>query len=318
MSLNLLSIIIPAYNEEESIQDCFDRLHTVFSTQDYTVEFIVVNDGSLDGTGDILDTIAKADPRVLVIHFSRNFGHQAAISAGIKHCQSKYAAIIDADLQDPPEIIPDMLATMIRENLNGIYGVRNARKGENYFKKITAKLFYRGLAAITDVKIPLDSGDFRLIDRNIINAFNQLPEKNKYVRGLISWIGYKQAPYYYERNAREKGQTHYSLQQMLNFASNGVLYFSKKPLSIAISLGFICILVGLFLIIYVLLSKYYFERPAVAGWASLLISIIFFGGIQLLCIGVLGLYIGKIFDEIKDRPEFIIQKIYRKNNNDSL
>jgi polyisoprenyl-phosphate glycosyltransferase len=214
--------------------------------------------------------------------------------------------IIDADLQDPPELFPTMIEFYLREQCNVVYGVRRARTGEKWFKKLSAKMFYRTLNYLADTPLPMDSGDFRLLDRAVIDAFNQLPEKNKYIRGLIPWLGYRQAPFFYEREARQAGVTKYSLRRMLKLAETGVFYFSRKPLNLAINLGFICLVSALILAFYTLLIKLSAPPGYVGGWASLMIVVIFFGGIQLLTIGILGKYIGNIFDEVKQRPEYIV------------
>jgi glycosyltransferase involved in cell wall biosynthesis len=305
----LLSVIIPCYNEEEVIEESYKRLVKVMKDnkiEDF--ELIFVNDGSKDKTFDILCGIAANDKKVKVISFSRNFGHQPAVAAGINNCNGEYAVIIDADLQDPPELIPQMLKLCISENANVVYGVRKERKGETFFKKLSAKLFYRFLNKLSEVPIPLDTGDFRLIDKKMIDVFKNLPERNKFIRGLISWAGFKQIPFYYVREPRFAGETKYPLKKMIRFALTGIMYFSKKPLKIAINSGFISIIVGIGLTLYVFVAHFTGIIPTVPGWASTIITIIFFGGVQLLTIGVLGEYIGNIFDEVKKRPEYIIDK----------
>jgi len=305
----LLSVIIPCYNEEEVIEETYKRLVKIMKDnkiEDF--ELIFVNDGSKDKTFDILCGIAANDKKVKVISFSRNFGHQPAVAAGINNCNGEYAVIIDADLQDPPELIPQMLKLCISENANVVYGVRKERKGETFFKKLSAKLFYRFLNKLSEVPIPLDTGDFRLIDKKMIDVFKNLPERNKFIRGLISWAGFKQIPFYYVREPRFAGETKYPLKKMIRFALTGIMYFSKKPLKIAINSGFFSIIVGIGLTLYVFVAHFTGIIPTVPGWASTIITIIFFGGVQLLTIGVLGEYIGNIFDEVKKRPEYIIDK----------
>lgn len=304
-----LSVIVPCYNEEEVIEETYKRLKDVMEKNDVeTYELLFVNDGSSDKTLEILTKLALEDKNVKIISFSRNFGHQPAVTAGIHNCSGDYAAIIDADLQDPPELIPQMLKICIEKNANVVYGVRLERKGETFFKKMTARLFYRFLNQLSEIRIPLDTGDFRLIDRKVIETFRLLPETNKFIRGLISWIGFKQEPFYYVREPRFSGKTKYPLGKMIRFAITGILYFSKKPLKIAINLGFFSILVGIGLAIYVIIARFSGRISIVPGWASIIITVIFFGGIQLLTIGVLGEYIGSILDEVKKRPEYIIDK----------
>ena len=299
-----ISVIIPCFNEEEIIEATYQRTKAVISADD---ELVFVNDGSKDKTLPILMRIAAHDKSVKIINFSRNFGHQAAVSAGINYCSGEAAFIIDADMQDPPELFPAMLAIYQNEKCNVVFGVRTSRKGEGIFKRITAKLFYKIINRLSDVPLPKDTGDFRLIDRMVIEEFKNLKEKNKYIRGLISWIGFKQCPFYYERAPRLAGQTKYPFTKMFRFATTGLLYFTKKPLSIAIAIGFLSILIGLGLAIYTIVVKLNTPQNAVPGWASTIITIIFFGGIQLLSIGVLGKYIASVFDEVKNRPEYIVE-----------
>jgi dolichol-phosphate mannosyltransferase len=300
-----VSVIIPCYNEHEVIAVTHERVKRVLIENFSDHEILYINDGSKDNTLEIIGGIAKSDPKVKVLSFSRNFGHQPAVTCGIHHCTGDVAIIIDADLQDPPELFPEMVARY-QEGFNVVFGMRKNRKGENFFKKITAKLFYRFINWLSEVKLPLDTGDFRLIDRKVIDAFCSMKESRKYIRGLISWIGFKQTPIYYERDARFAGETKYTLSKMIKFATTGMLYFSNKPLKLAMSLGFVSIAVGLILSVYVIISKFSHWTAAIPGWASTLIIIIFFGGVQLLTIGVMGEYIGGIFDEIKGRPEYIV------------
>ncbi len=305
----LISVIIPVYNEEEVITESYRRLANVFIDNNLTdYELIFINDGSRDRTVNILKEIALKDVHVKLLDFSRNFGHQAAVTAGLRECKGDVAIIIDADLQDPPEVMIEMLKVYESEACNVVYGVRNKRKGESFFKLLTAKMFYRLLNSLSDITFPVDTGDFRLIDRKVIDAFNNLNEKNKYIRGLISWLGYKQCPVYYNREARFAGETKYPFRKMLKFASIGLFYFSKKPLKLATSVGFLSILAGLIYVFYILSSQIFGFGHVVSGWTSTIVVIIFFGGVQLLTIGVLGQYIGSLFDEVKNRPEYIISE----------
>ncbi len=301
-----LSIVVPCFNEEEVIRKTYDRIHNVLESNSINGEIIFVNDGSQDNTFSILNNIASSDTNVKILSFSRNFGHQPAVTAGISHSSGEMVLIIDADLQDPPELLPQMINKLDSEQCNVVYGVRKERKGETYFKKASAKLYYKLLNALSEVNLPVDTGDFRLIDKKVIDEFKRLNEKNKYVRGLISWIGFKQEPIYYERDPRTDGETKYPFFKMIRFASNGIIYFSKKPLNIAFGFGLLCILIGLVLAIYAITSKIFEPSTVVPGWASTLILIIFFGGVQLFSIGLLGRYLACVFDEVKDRPEYII------------
>ena len=306
-----ISIIIPSFNEGELIFETYRRIRLVMVNNNFdNFEILFIDDGSRDNTLDILKNIASKDFKVKIISFSRNFGHQAAISAGINKCDGDIAIIADADLQDPPELFPEMIKIFTSHKCNVIYGARKERLGESHFKIITARVFYRILNYLSEVPLPIDTGDFRLIDRKVIEHFRNLKEKNKYIRGLISWIGFTQIPFYYSRVPRQVGNTKYSLSKMLTLASIGIQYFTKKPLKLAVNLGFLNILFGITLTIVLIGSKLFGLAKTVPGWTSLLVVIIFFGGIQLLTIGVLGEYIGSIFDEIKSRPEYIIAEEY--------
>jgi dolichol-phosphate mannosyltransferase len=308
--MKTLSIIVPCYNEELVIELCYQRIKSVLdSLQDVQSQILFVNDGSKDRTAELLDKIAASDTQIKIIHFSRNFGHQVAVTAGIHHCTTDFAIIMDADLQDPPELIPGLLQKQETEQANVVYCVRQSRSGEGRFKKWSAKEFYRTFNKLSETKFPLDAGDFRLIDRRIMEEFSRFKERGKYVRGLISWVGFKQVPFFYEREARQGGKTKYPFKKMMSFASLALLYFSKKPLQISIGLGFAAVLIGLCMAIWYICGKILGYTEAINGWTSIMIAIIFFGGVQLLTIGVLGQYVGILFDEVKERPEYIIDKI---------
>lgn len=303
-----LAVIVPCYNEELVIEESYRRTKAALQALPLDTEIIYINDGSRDKTRELLDGVADADPQVKVIHFSRNFGHQPAVTAGINNCDADLAVIIDADMQDPPELIPDILALQEKESANVVYCVRKSREGESFFKKITSKAFYRLLNYMSELSFPLDTGDFRMIDRKIMDQFDRFQERGKYIRGLISWLGYKQVPFQYEREARIAGETKYPFSKMWKFASTAMLYFSKKPLRLATSLGFIAVVVGIVLAAWFTLGKIYGFSNAESGWTSIMTSVIFFGGVQLLTVGVLGQYIGILFDEVKARPEYIIDE----------
>jgi len=299
------SIIIPCFNEEQVIAETYRRVKAVMK-EFKKYEIIFIDDGSRDQTRAILRNLARADKSVRVLMFSRNFGHQPAVTAGIRHASGDVAIIIDADLQDPPELFPEMIRIHQEQGANVVFGHRTKRKGESFFKKITAKLFYRSLNRLSEVPLPLDTGDFRLIDRKVMDAFCQFGEKNKYIRGIISWLGFAQAPIHYVREERFAGETKYPFRKMITFATTGLLYFTKKPLKLAMHLGLFCVLVGLGMAAWVVWLHLSGDASVAKGWPSQLITIIFFGGVQLLTIGVLGGYIGSIFDEVKNRPEYII------------
>jgi dolichol-phosphate mannosyltransferase len=304
----LLSIIIPCYNEAAVIGETYRRLNAVMRQLPHAHELIFINDGSQDGTLTILKKLAETDKAVKILNFSRNFGHQQAITAGLNFCRGDKAVIIDADLQDPPELIPDMLALMACERVSHVYAVRKKRAGDAKLKLVIARAFYRILNKLSDVSIPVDTGDFRIIDRVVIDTFNRLDERNKYVRGLMSWMGFRQIPFYYDRNARLAGETKYPFHKSLGLGMTGIFYFSKKPLQLSILLGFICIVAGLFYTAQIFLAKLFGVGHTVSGWASTICLITFFSGVQLLTVGILGKYIGSLFDEAKHRPEYIVQE----------
>ncbi|MCL1942679.1 MAG: glycosyltransferase family 2 protein [Candidatus Azobacteroides sp.] len=303
-----ISVIIPCYNEEEVLPFSYDRFLSVMEKSKYDYEFLFINDGSKDNTGSILAELADRNQNVKVMSFSRNFGHQCAVSAGISNCSGDVAVIIDVDLQDPPELIPDMIDLYLKEQCNVVYAVRKQRKGETFFKLFTASLFYKLLAKLSDVEIPRNTGDFRLIDRIVIDTYKALPERNKFIRGLISWMGFKQIPFYYEREERFAGSTKYPFRKMLKLASHGIFGFSKKPIKIATTLGIISIILAFLMMIWVLYLNIFIPERLVPGWASTIAIVLFMGGVQLFTIGILGEYIGSIFDETKKRPEYIIKE----------
>jgi glycosyltransferase involved in cell wall biosynthesis len=303
----LVSVIIPCFNEEKVLKRTYDEITSALQDgNSLEYEYIFVNDGSGDATLGILQGLAGANPRVKVISFSRNFGHQPAVSAGLKYCKGDLAAIIDADLQDPPQIIPQMIEELRANGANSVYGVRRKREGETFFKLASARLFYHFLNSLAETRLPRNAGDFRVIDRKIIDSFNGLSENNKYIRGLMSWIGFKQRPFYYERQPRFAGETKYTFKRMLRFASIAIFYFSKKPLRLATMVGFAGVAGGMILAGWIVYNKFHNPQYLVPGWPSVILTIVFFGGVQLLTIGILGQYIGSLFDEIKKRPEYIV------------
>ena len=306
--MNKISLIIPMYFEQDVANECYNRVKSVLdSLNGYSYEIIFVNDGSRDATGEILSNIAKNDKKVKVITFSRNFGHQAAVTAGLKFVTGDVAVIIDADLQDPPELIPDMLKLWEQGN-DVVYGKRKSRKGESKFKLFTAKAFYRTLNALSDVEIPCDTGDFRLVDRKVVDTVNSLPEHNKFLRGLFSWVGYKQIPFEYERKERFAGKTKYPLRKMLKLASDGIISFSTKPLKIVGCLGLISIFLSVLILIYALLSFAFSANGPEPGWTSIMVAQTFFSGVIMLAIWILAEYIARIYDESKMRPQYIIKE----------
>lgn len=293
------------YNEEAVIEETYKRLKAVMDGQPETYELVFVNDGSRDRTVPIVEGICAADPNVRLVNFSRNFGHQIAISAGMDYAEGDAIVVIDADLQDPPEVILQMIEKW-KEGYDVVYGQRLKRKGETIFKKVTALMFYRLLRSMTNVDIPVDTGDFRLIDRKVCDVFRGLKEKNRFVRGLVSWVGFRQTSVEYVREERWAGETKYPLKKMIRFALDGITSFSYKPLKIATYLGFGLSAVSFLYLLVVLYQKLFMSTTA--GWASIVAVNLFFNGIMLMILGVIGEYIGRIYDESKDRPLYIVRE----------
>ena len=303
-----ISIVIPMYYEEQVAKECYKRVTNVLkSIENYDYEIIFINDGSKDKTLDILEKLAQNDGKVKVISFSRNFGHQAAVTAGLKYVSGDAVIIMDADLQDPPELIPDMLKYW-EKGYEVIYGKRKTRKGESAFKLLTAKMFYKTLNALSDVEIPKDTGDFRLVDRKVVDVINQMPEHNKFLRGLFSWVGFEQIPYEYERQERFAGKTKYPLKKMIKLASDGIMGFSTKPLKLVGGLGIISIVISIIILIYAVLSYTFKWNNLTAGWTSIMVTMTFLSGIILLSLWMIGEYIIRIYSESKGRPQYIIKK----------
>lgn len=303
-----ISIVIPTYNEEEVVKTAHLRVKKVLEELErYDYEIIFIDDGSKDETLNILNEIAKENQKVKVISFARNFGHQAAVTAGIRYITGDAIVIIDADLQDPPELIPEMIQLWEQGN-EVIYGKRKTRKGESAFKLLSAKMFYKTLNALSDVEIPKDTGDFRLVDRKVIDIINQMPEHNKFLRGLFSWVGFKQYAYEYERKERVAGKTKYPFKKMWKLATDGIISFSTKPLKLVGGLGIITIIISILILIYSLISYAFKLNDLTPGWTSIMVAITLFSGVQLLSIWIISEYISRIYDETRNRPQYIIDK----------
>lgn len=303
-----ISVVIPMYNEEEVVKTSYFRIVKVLEElKQYDYEIIFVNDGSKDKTIKLLEEIAQENEKVKILSFARNFGHQAAVTAGIRHVTGDAIVIMDADLQDPPELLPEMIA-LWEEGNEVIYGQRRTRKGESAFKLLTAKMFYTTLNALSDVEIPKDTGDFRLVDRKVVDVINGLPEHNKFLRGLFSWVGFKQKAYPYERQERQAGKTKYPFKKMWKLASDGIISFSTKPLKIVGGLGFLTIILSIGILIYSLVSYIFNLNQLTPGWTSIMVAITLFSGVQLLSIWIISEYIARIYDETRNRPEYIIDK----------
>lgn len=298
-----LTVVIPAYNEEESIEPMVERLVLALEQRVNGLEILFVDDGSRDGTWPRISELAARDPRVRGIRFARNFGHQAALTAGVDAATGRAVAIIDADLQDPPEVIPEMIERW-RAGAEVVYGQREVREGETVFKKATAAAFYRLLRRITHVDIPVDTGDFRLMGPRAVAAFRALPERNRFIRGLVAWIGFPQVAVHYRRQARHAGETKYPLRKMVRFALDGITSFSFLPLRLATLLGFAVSVVSfLYIVVVVVLKLLGINWP---GYTSMMASILFLGGVQLVMIGVLGEYVARVYDEVKRRPLYLV------------
>jgi dolichol-phosphate mannosyltransferase len=301
------SLVVPAYNEEGVIEALAERLRQIMDQLDGDAEAILVDDGSRDRTYELMVEIAKADPRFRVARLSRNFGHQVALTAGVDLSRGDAVIVLDADLQDPPEVILE-LAQRWREGYDVVYAVRDIRHGETRFKRATASAFYRGFNRISEVKVPVDVGDFRLVDRRVLEVFSRMRESSRFVRGMFSWIGLRQTGVLYTRQERFAGETHYPLRKMLRFAMTGVISFSAAPLRAALNLGFIVSFLAFALGIWSLIVKAagFYNVP---GWTSIVVVTAFIGGIQLIVLGVIGEYIGDIHAEVKRRPLYVIGEI---------
>lgn len=309
-----LSVVIPIFNEEKNIPLLFERLRTSVSQITPSYELIFVNDGSKDNSLLELVKISEQDSRVLYINFSRNFGHQLAVTAGLDASRGRAVVIIDGDMQDPPELIPALYAKY-KEGFEVVYAQRRKREGDCFFKKITAKYFYRTLKKLTSIDIPLDTGDFRLIDRKIVDNLKQMPERNKFLRGQIAWLGYRQTSVLFDRDKRLHGKSGYPLSKMLKFAMDGITGFSAKPLAFVTRVGFVMSILSFVIILYAIYSHFILHRT-ITGWTSLIISTMFIGGVQLLSIGIIGEYISRINNNVLQRPLYIVERTNIKDSNE--
>jgi glycosyltransferase involved in cell wall biosynthesis len=298
----LLSVVAPVYNEQELVADFVSR--TCAAAAEYEFELVIVNDGSSDGTPALLDQIAAADPRVRVIHLSRNFGHQAALTAGLEHAVGDVVVMIDADLQDPPELIPDMIAQW-SQGADVVYAVRQQREGETAFKLATASWFYRLFNKLAQVDLEPNSGDFRLLDRGALDALLTMTERSRFLRGMTVWVGFNQTAISYEREARNAGETKYTLRKMLRFSLDAITSFSHLPLQLATYAGLLSAGVAFIAIPVVIVLR--IAGSYLPGFGSITIAILLLGGIQLIALGVIGEYVGRIYDEVKHRPLYIVR-----------
>ena len=301
----LVSVVIPIYNEEKNLEELSKRL---LEFQDnltsFTFEIILVNDGSSDASYEKMLLLSNQYKSFKLINLSRNFGHQLAITAGMDHANGDACVVMDGDLQDPPELILQLIQKW-KDGFEIVYAVREKRDGESFFKLITAKLFYRLLKKITNVDIPVDTGDFRLIDRKVLDVLKNMPEKHRFIRGMVAWSGFKSTPVFYHREKRFAGTTKFTLSKMIQFSLNGITSFSSYPLKLASTLGLIVSISGFLYLMYVVYLALFTDRT-VEGWASMMVVVLFLGGVQLLSLGVIGEYIGRINEEVKKRPNYII------------
>ena len=309
-----LSIVVPCYNEEEVISELYQRVTNVCKSLKKKYELILVNDGSADRTWQLIYELANSDPNVVGVTLTRNHGHQLALSAGLGIANGERIFIIDADLQDPPELLPEMMRLM-DEGADVVYGKRTKRRGETWLKKSTATLFYRLLSFLTDIDIPVDTGDFRLISRRVLEVLNGMPEHHRFIRGMVSWTGFKHVALNYERDARFAGETKYPLKKMMRFAFDAITSFSIRPLKLASSLGILFAILGVIGLIYALASWIF--GGTVPGWTSVIITSMILGSAQLLVLGIFGEYLGRLYIETKRRPLYIIDRIVSQGQEDN-
>ena len=306
--MTALSIVVPCFNEQECLAALHERLGKAARAsvgEDY--ELVLVNDGSRDRTWELMRALAADDPHLVAVNLSRNHGHQLALTAGLDLCHGEKILIIDADLQDPPELLGDMLETMRREEADVVYGVRSSRASDTRFKRATAYVFYRMLARATDVDIPVDAGDFRLMSRRALDVFLSMPEQARFVRGMVAWIGFKQVPFPYQRDERFAGETKYPLRKMVRFALDALTGFSSAPLKIASHAGLWLAAGSVLLIIYIFAG--WLGGRSIPGWTSLMLVVVILGAVQMFVLGLMGEYIGRLYSQAKQRPLYIIQEI---------
>ncbi len=305
MSKPIYSIIAPIFNESGNIPELYRRIRSVLDSTGEFWEIILIDDGSTDDSADLIRRYAAQDARVKPVIFARNFGHQIAVTAGLDYSQGNAVVIIDSDLQDPPEVILDLISKW-KEGFQVVYAVRAEREGESWFKLFTASLFYRLITSITEVKIPLDAGDFRLLDRKVVNVLNQMRERHRFLRGLSTWVGFRQTGVPYRRVARQVGETKYPFRKMFRLAINAVTSFSYFPLQLATYIGFVAAGLSILSIPVVIAIRLWGTATPLLGQATTLIAVLFLGGAQLISLGILGEYIGRLYDEAKGRPLYII------------
>lgn len=306
----LISVVAPVYNEAATVRELHRRLTDALTLLG-RYEIVLVDDGSSDGTWEALRDLAQADRHLRLLRLSRNFGHQVALSAGLDHARGDAIVSLDGDLQDPPEVIGDLVARW-REGADVVFAVRRRREGETWFKRTTAAVFYKFLKRVSSVDIPEQAGDFRLLSRRALDALKAMPERARYLRGMSSWIGFRQAEVEYARDARYAGETKYPLRRMLQFAGDAVTSFSATPIRFVAALGFISVALCLVALAWTLYIRL-FTDETVAGWTSVIVLVLFLGGVQLLSLGIIGQYIGRIFDEVKGRPLYFVDEVVERD-----
>jgi dolichol-phosphate mannosyltransferase len=302
------SLVVPIYNEETSIAELYRRLSAVMDELGEPVELILVNDGSRDRTLSLLRDLHEKDPRVCYLSLARNFGHQIAVTAGLNFVRGQAIIVLDADLQDPPELIP-VLVEKWKEGYQVVYAQRTQRRQENWFKRFPAYVFYRLLRRLADVEIPLDTGDFCLMDRRVVDVLNAMPERNRYIRGLRSWVGLPQTSIRYERDPRFAGEVKYTFRKSLSLAGNGLVSFSRLPLRLSTYVGLLAAVVAVLMAVLVLYWRIESPNSPLTGFATIMIAIFFLGAVQLVSIGILGEYIGRIYEEVKGRPLYVLSEV---------
>ncbi|MEP0919448.1 glycosyltransferase family 2 protein [Leptolyngbya sp. DQ-M1] len=302
------SLVIPVYNEEATIPALYDRVSAVMNQLDDVVELILINDGSKDRSLHLIRELHNQDSRVCYLSLARNFGHQIAVTAGLNYARGRVVVILDADLQDPPELIPELI-NQWRQGYQVVYAQRTQRHKESWFKRFTAYLFYRLLKQLADVEIPIDTGDFCLIDRQVVDLLNAMPERNRYIRGLRSWVGFRQTAVKFERDPRFAGEVKYSFHKSLGLAINGLVSFSKVPLRISTYVGLFAAFVAIVMMILVFYWRIAYPASPLTGLTTIVVAIFFLGAVQLLSIGILGEYIGRIYEEVKNRPLYTLSEV---------
>ncbi len=302
------SFIVPIYNEEETLPELYRRLQVVMEQMDGTVELILINDGSRDRSLAMMRDLHDQDPRVCYISLARNFGHQTAVTAGLNFSRGQVVVILDADLQDPPELIPRMVEQW-KQGFDVVYAQRTQRRREGWFKRFTAYGFYRILKQLADVDIPTDTGDFCLLDRQVVDVLNAMPERNRYIRGLRSWIGFRQTALLFERDPRYAGEVKYTFRKSLTLAINGLVSFSTVPLRLSTYLGFFSAVMALVMVVLILYWRLFYPSSSITGYAIVAVAVFFLGAVQLFSIGILGEYIGRIYEEVKNRPLYTLSEV---------